>query len=299
MLRNDDYLYNLLRKIGLSRLGAQTGQYFVKIALILAIAVFVSRAGGALARRFVNSLGTRSALYIESPRAEQRIRTIGGVVASLVRIAVWVLASTYVFDLLGFNLGPLLAGASIIGIALGFGAQTLVRDFLSGFFILVEDQYGVGDVVTVTDKVSGTIEEVNLRVTRLRGVDGTVWYVPNGEIRSVGNAAKDWARAIVDIVLPYAADSAAALQRHRRGGPGLRRRSRVVRCRARAPGGLGRRDRRGRRRHRARRRKDDADAEPCGRARAARTHRRTAASRRHHRARDYAVASSSRVPWAR
>jgi len=173
--------------------------------------VFVSRAGGTLARRFVTSLGTRSALYIESPRAEQRMRTIGGVVASLVRIAVWILAATYVFDVLGFNLGPLLAGASVIGIALGFGAQTLVRDFLSGFFILVEDQYGVGDVVTLTDKVSGTIEEVNLRMTRLRGVDGTVWYVPNGEIRSVGNAAKDWARAIVDIVLPYAADSAAAL----------------------------------------------------------------------------------------
>ena len=211
MLRNDDYLYSLLRKIGLSQLGAQTGQYFVKIALILAIAMFASRAGGAFARRFVNSLGTRSALYIESPRAEQRMRTIGGVVASLVRIAVWILAATYVFDLLGFNLGPLLAGASIIGIALGFGAQTLVRDFLSGFFILVEDQYGVGDVVTVADKVSGTIEEVNLRVTRLRGVDGTVWYVPNGEIRTVGNAAKDWARALVDIVLPYAADSAAAL----------------------------------------------------------------------------------------
>ena len=211
MLRNDDYLYSLLRKIGLSQLGAQTGQYLFKILLILAIAVFVSRAGGTLARRFVTSLGTRSALYIESPRAEQRMRTIGGVVASLVRIAVWILAATYVFDVLGFNLGPLLAGASVIGIALGFGAQTLVRDFLSGFFILVEDQYGVGDVVTLTDKVSGTIEEVNLRMTRLRGVDGTVWYVPNGEIRSVGNAAKDWARAIVDIVLPYAADSAAAL----------------------------------------------------------------------------------------
>jgi len=212
MLRNDDYLYELLRDLGLSRLGAQTGQYFVKIALILAIALVASRVGGAFARRFVNSLGTRSALYIESPRAEQRIRTIGGVVASLVRIAVWVLAAIYIFDLLGFNLGPLLAGASIIGIALGFGAQTLVRDFLSGFFILVEDQYGVGDVVTVTEKVSGTIEEVNLRVTRLRGVDGTVWYVPNGEIRTVGNAAKDWARALVDVVLPYAADSDTALR---------------------------------------------------------------------------------------
>jgi len=140
------------------------------------------------------------------------MRTIGGVVASLVRVVVWVIAVVYVLELLGFNPVPLVAGASIIGVGLGFGAQSLVRDFLSGFFILVEDQYGVGDTVTVTDKVSGTIEEVNLRVTRLRGVDGTVWYVPNGEIRTVGNAAKDWARAVIDIVLPYAADSNAALE---------------------------------------------------------------------------------------
>src|ERR1700704_240959 len=167
MLRNDDYLYNLLRKIGLSQLGAQTGQYFFRIVLILVIAAFVSRAGGTMARRFVTSLGTRSALYIESPRAEQRMRTIGGVVASLVRIAVWILASTYVFDVLGFNLGPLLAGASVIGIALGFGAQTLVRDFLSGFFILVEDQYGVGDVVSLGE-IGGTIREGTFAGTRGR-----------------------------------------------------------------------------------------------------------------------------------
>ena len=211
MPRTDDYFYRLLRQIGLTDDAAFLLVRPLEIALIIVLALVASRSGARLARRIVTSIGTRSALYIASPRAEQRMLTIAGVMASLVRVVVWAIAVVYVLDLLGFNPVPLVAGASIIGVALGFGAQTVVRDFLSGFFILVEDQYGVGDMVTVADKVSGTIEEVNLRVTRLRSVDGTVWYVPNGEIRAVGNAAKDWARALVDIVLPYAADSSAAL----------------------------------------------------------------------------------------
>jgi len=211
MPRTDDYFYRVLRQVGLGDDGAFLLARPLEIVIIVVIALVAARWGARLARRLVTSVGTRSALYIASPRAEQRMRTISGVVASLVRVVVWVIAVVYVLELLGFNPVPLVAGASIIGVGLGFGAQTVVRDFLSGFFILVEDQYGVGDTVTVTDKVSGTIEEVNLRVTRLRGVDGTVWYVPNGEIRTVGNAAKDWARALVDVVLPYSADSKTAL----------------------------------------------------------------------------------------
>jgi small conductance mechanosensitive channel len=211
MPRDNDYFYELLTKLGLTDDGATLLENPVKIVIVIVIAIVAARLGARLAKRIVNSIGTQSALYIASPRAEQRMRTIGGVMASLVRIVVWAVAVMYVFDLLGFNLGPLIAGASIVGVALGFGAQSIVRDFLSGFFILVEDQYGVGDVVTVADKVSGTIEEVNLRVTRLRSVDGTVWFVPNGEIRTVGNAAREWARAIVDVVLPYSADTTAAL----------------------------------------------------------------------------------------
>jgi small conductance mechanosensitive channel len=211
MLRDDSYFYELLTKLGMTDDGATLLEKPLKIAIVVVVAIIAARLGARLAKRIVNSIGTQSALYIASPRAEQRMQTIGGVAASLVRIAVWAIAVMYTFDLLEFNLGPLIAGASIIGVALGFGAQSIVRDFLSGFFILVEDQYGVGDVVTVADKVTGTIEEVNLRVTRLRSVDGTVWFVPNGEIRTVGNAAREWARALVDVVLPYSADSTAAL----------------------------------------------------------------------------------------
>jgi len=180
-----------------------------KIVLILALGLLFARLGGRLAGRSIRSLGARSPLREPSPRSDQRAQTLAGVATSLVRIFVWTVASLLLLDELGLNLGPFLAGASIVGVALGFGTQSLVKDFVSGFFILVEDQYGVGDVITISD-TTGTVEEVNLRVTRLRASDGTVWFVPNGEIRKVGNSAKEWSRAIVDVIVPNKADLAAA-----------------------------------------------------------------------------------------
>ena len=131
--------------------------------------------------------------------------------SSSLKVAIWTLTVLIVAEELGFNLGPLLAGASIVGVALGFGAQSLVKDFISGFFILVEDQYGVGDQVTISD-VTGAVEQVNLRVTTVRANDGMVWIIPNGEIRMVGNGAKDWARAVVDVVVPNGADLGRAIE---------------------------------------------------------------------------------------
>ncbi len=181
----------------------------LKFALILALALVGARVGGRLAGRSIRTLGARSPLRATSPRAQQRAATLAGVVTSLVRIIVWSMAVLLLLDQLGINLGPFLAGASIIGVALGFGTQSLVKDFVSGFFILVEDQYGVGDVITIAE-VTGTVEEINLRITRLRSTDGTVWFVPNGEIRKVGNSAREFARAIVDVIVPNKADLAAA-----------------------------------------------------------------------------------------
>jgi len=105
----------------------------------------------------------------------------------------------------GINLGPVLASAGIIGVALGFGAQNLVKDFLSGIFMMLEDQYGVGDVVDV-GPASGTVETVGLRVTTLRDINGTVWYVRNGEISRVGNSSQGFAVAVVDVPLGYGAN---------------------------------------------------------------------------------------------
>jgi moderate conductance mechanosensitive channel len=133
----------------------------------------------------------------QAERGRQRAQALGTVLRSLVSVVIWSLAALVVLGEFGVNLGPLIAGAGIAGIALGFGAQTLVRDFLSGVFMLAEDQYGVGDVVDLGD-AQGTVEEIRLRTTRLRDGDGTVWYVPNGEVRRVANKSQRWARAILD-----------------------------------------------------------------------------------------------------
>lgn len=138
-------------------------------------------------------------------RAAARAQTIGAVLRSLASGVIWGFAVIYSLGAVGLDLGPLLAGAGVAGVALGFGAQSMVRDFLAGMFMIIEDQFGVGDVVDVGE-ATGTIEMVTLRVTRLRDTNGTVWYVPNGEIRRVGNMSQQWARAVLDIAVSPTAD---------------------------------------------------------------------------------------------
>jgi len=209
-----DLICKALHKLGLEGSAASTVESLIegpfKVAAVLLVAMLVSRLGARLAVRAVTRLGQSSPLGERSPRAEQRATTLGGVAASTLRVGIWTVAILLVAGEIGLNLGPLLAGAGIVGLALAFGAQTLVKDFVSGFFILAEDQYGVGDLITV-GALTGTVEEVNLRVTTIRANDGTVWFVPNGEIRMVGNGAKDWAKAVVDVVVPRGSDLALAI----------------------------------------------------------------------------------------
>lgn len=138
-------------------------------------------------------------------RRVQRTEALGTLLASIAGAVIWAIAGLMALERLGLNVGPLLAGAGVLGIAVGFGAQTLVRDLLSGVFMLIEDQFGVGDVIDVGE-ASGTVENVSLRITRIRSVDGIVWHVPNGEIRRVGNQSQQWSRALLDVPVPYAAD---------------------------------------------------------------------------------------------
>jgi len=144
-------------------------------------------------------------------RAAARAQTIGLVLRSSASIVIYVLAIMTALSEVGIDLAPLIAGAGIAGVALGFGAQSLVKDFLSGIFMLIEDQYGVGDVIDVGE-ATGTVEVVNLRTTKLRAVDGTVWHVPNGEIRRVGNMSQQWARALLDVQVAYSTDLDRAQQ---------------------------------------------------------------------------------------
>ena len=146
---------------------------------------------------------------ILTARREQRARTTASVLKSLTTATIGVVAGLMILDQLGIATGPLLASAGIVGVAVGFGAQTLVRDVISGLFMLVEDQYGVGDVVDLGD-ASGVVEAVGLRVTRVRDVDGTVWYIRNGEVLRVGNRSQGWARAVMDVGIAYGEDVARA-----------------------------------------------------------------------------------------
>ena len=122
-------------------------------------------------------------------RQAERARTIGTVFSSAFNAAVWIIAIGMILGEFGFNLGPVIASAGVIGVALGLGAQTLVRDVLSGIFMLIEDQYGVGDDVHVQD-VEGKVERVGLRITQVRDKKGVLWYIRNGEILTVGNKSK-------------------------------------------------------------------------------------------------------------
>jgi small conductance mechanosensitive channel len=138
-------------------------------------------------------------------RVDARRQTLIAVLGSIVSMFLWAIVTLLVLGEVGISLAPLLAGAGVVGIALGFGAQSVVADFLAGAFMLIEDQYGVGDVIDVGD-VSGTVEDVSLRITTLRDVNGTLWHVPNSEIRRVGNKSQHWSRAVLDIEVAYDTD---------------------------------------------------------------------------------------------
>jgi small conductance mechanosensitive channel len=138
-------------------------------------------------------------------RRRQRAKTIGSVLRSMATFLIYGLAFILVLGELGVDLAPIITTAGILGVAIGFGAQNLVRDFLSGMFMMIEDQYGVGDIVDI-GAATGTVEAVGLRITTLRDLQGTVWYVRNGEVLRVGNSSQGFAVAVVDVPLSYSAD---------------------------------------------------------------------------------------------
>jgi small conductance mechanosensitive channel len=154
--------------------------------------------------------GGSAAAATVTERHLQRARTIGSVLKSTASFVILLLATIYALQQLGVRLAPLLASAGVAGVAIAFGAQTLVRDFLSGLFMMAEDQYGVGDVVDL-DVASGTVESIGLRLTTLRDTNGAVWYVRNGEITSVGNSSQGFAIAVVDFPVPHTTDIEKAM----------------------------------------------------------------------------------------
>ncbi|THF85705.1 mechanosensitive ion channel family protein [Deinococcus sp. KSM4-11] len=163
-----------------------------------------------------NLIGTMSRRIVadeEFNRRSVRVQTLKGVVESTLRVIIVVIALISALQTIGINPAGLLAGVSVFGLAVGFGAQSLIKDVFTGFFILLEDQYGVGDVITVNSgQLSGGVERVNLRVTMLRALDGTVHIIPNGQINTVSVSSKDWSRVVAEVDVTYAANINDALR---------------------------------------------------------------------------------------
>jgi len=182
----------------------------ISLALILIVAVVVN----VIARRYVHRLDHRASELADGTERERlrqarRRATVAHLLLSTFQLVVWTVVVLIILTSIGVNLGPLLATAGIAGVALGFGAQTIVKDTLSGFFILAENQYDVGDTVelqTSANPVSGTVEALTLRITTIRAFDGTLNIVPNGNIQVTSNKTRGWGRAIVDLRLPYDQD---------------------------------------------------------------------------------------------
>lgn len=147
----------------------------------------------------------RAAAGLDDERRRQRAATMGSLLRSITTVAIVIVATLTIAAQCGIQLGPIMASAGVAGVALGFGAQSLVKDYLSGIFMIFEDQYGVGDVID-TGEAIGTVEEVTLRITRLRDANGVVWYVRNGEIVRVANRSQGWSTSLVDIPVAYDSD---------------------------------------------------------------------------------------------
>jgi small conductance mechanosensitive channel len=190
-----------------------------RIGLIIVLAIVVQFVGHRAISRLVSrtvdglpvplrkvSVRARSLFDSEpsstSARRRQRAETIGSVLRSILSFLVLTIALVMALDALGLNIAPLLTGAGIAGVAVGFGAQNLVKDFLAGMFMILEDQYGVGDWIDA-GMASGTVEAVGLRTTRLRDADGTVWHLRNGEILRIGNFNQGWSRVVIDVPISY------------------------------------------------------------------------------------------------
>lgn len=182
------------------------GLFVVRLVLLVFIRrVVTSVTSGVKKRAGAEDTKALDASPLARARIVQRARTIGLVLSNLITAGLLISAIIAILSELGIAIGALAAGAGILGAALGFGAQSLIRDFISGLFIVVEDQYGVGDFVDL-GSAAGVVESIGLRVTQVRDVEGTVWYVRNGEILRVGNSSQGWSRVILDLPLAYNSD---------------------------------------------------------------------------------------------
>lgn len=184
-------------------------QQIIAVTSILIGGIVVYRLA-LLATAQLRRLATFEQDAVRKARRQQRAETLRSILNNFIGIAILCLVVLLILDRFSVNVAPIVAGAGLVGIALAFGAQSLVRDYLSGIFIIVENQFDIGDQITVAGH-TGVVDAVTLRMTRLLDTDGGVHIVPNGKIEAVVVHARDWARATVDLTIPYTEDVARAL----------------------------------------------------------------------------------------
>ncbi len=197
-------------------IGVIVGAIVMRVILVIVIRRVVDRVvSGVKKAQNVEHTVELSASPLHAVRVVQRTRTMGSVLNNLVTWAIVSVVFVLILGELNFSVTALIASAGILGAALGFGAQNVVKDMLNGLFMVFEDQLGVGDIVELQSTqgpVSGVVEIVGVRVTQVRDVGGTLWYVRNGEIINVGNKSQGWARVIIDLPAPYTSDVDAVQQ---------------------------------------------------------------------------------------
>ncbi len=192
----------------------------VKIILILIGAWLINRIAKIFIAKLVKSFVGQTYKIRDGQALEKRSKTLTGVLGGAVGVIIWIMAGLMIISELGVNIGPLLALAGVAGLAFGFGGQYLIRDLISGLFIIVEDQYRVGDVACVAD-TCGLVEDINLRRTILRDLDGIVHHVPNGEIKKASNLSKGFSRVNLNVGIAYGSDLEKVIKVVNKVGQGL------------------------------------------------------------------------------
>jgi len=173
----------------------------IKIVAILFVAFIINKIG----KKFIDRTIKKAVKHADREAEERREKTLIGIFSGALNVIVWLVAIMMILPELGLDVGPILAGAGILGVALGFGAQYMIRDFLAGLFIILEDQYRIGDVACLDD-VCGGVEDITLRKTILRDLDGKVYHIPNGSFKMAANLTKDYSRAHMNISVAYKED---------------------------------------------------------------------------------------------
>jgi small-conductance mechanosensitive channel len=176
----------------------------IRILVILIVVFLINRFGASFIERIIRKV-VRTNHFSSKEAEKKRENTLINVFSMTLKVFVWIIAFMMVISELGINIGPILAAAGVAGLAFGFGGQYLIRDVISGLFIILENQYRVGDIVCLGEKC-GLVEDINLRLTTLRDLDGTVHHIPNGEIKSASNLSKYFSRVNLDIGVSYSSN---------------------------------------------------------------------------------------------